>query len=181
YSIPPERIETLRYTHSHHLESTASILYDVSVYFQDNMIAFNLETRKLSIEFDQADKDQVHRKLILTENYTPFPVKSFQIYYEKTKHIIKLLNKSARISNKLELQTYKRFSASYKKVGVYLILEKVLRTMEFPCLLSNRVTGEMTLHLSDVNSFEVLAYIMDAHDLTFLTLDGSCLIKPINQ
>ncbi|MCO4782886.1 MAG: hypothetical protein KC646_11230 [Candidatus Cloacimonetes bacterium] len=143
------------------------------------MIAYNLENRKLSVEFKSANFDQVFRQLILTENYTPFKAKSYNAYYPRTKKIPPLRKKRISLSKILNTNNYPAFSASYKNVEVYLILEKILRTMKFPCLLSNKIYGNITLHLDQVNSLEVLAYVMDAYQLTFLQLDGSCLIKPI--
>jgi hypothetical protein len=143
------------------------------------MIAFNLETRKLSVEFKSATQDQVFRQLILTETYTPFKANSYKAFYQRTKKLPPLRKKRDSLAPILSSKKYASFSASYKDVEIYLILEKILTVMKFPCLLSNKIYGNITLNLDQANSLEVLAYIMDDYNLTFLQLDGSCLIKPI--
>lgn len=156
----------------------ASVLYNISAFYQENMIAFNLENRKTSLNFNLSTKSQVFRKLILTENYLPFQANSFKAYFEKQKSPLLLQKKALKIERQMNKKEYPKFDASYESVNVYLILEKVLKTMKFPCLLSNKINDNITLHLTDSNSFEVLAYIMDASDLIFLRQDDSCMIKP---
>jgi hypothetical protein len=98
-----------------------------------------------------------------------FPADNFLLFVPVNDYKENFREMKLMIENYIRKKDFPRISASYENVPLFLLLARIVTTLNSPLRLSNRIKGNVSLHVRDVNAFELLYYLMYFYRLEIIT------------